>query len=341
MYRTRDRRSANVSGRTGYADEQSVFVERNGEWKMRRLVQLLSTAVIATAAADATDIEIFFNTSDQITSWSRSAPQIEVACATPTRLYIWANIDLYDYTLFNGMGLSFVTVGDVTVADGELYNPNMGEDSGKGSWTGYKRFRWQNGAIGGSEPFDPIPMSAEGDLDASAVVGAWLNKLGRTPANGDFALDTGDTLAYSAFDPNAPSWVGSYLLGHINVQVLGQGEVYFTVSPAKITAEGGNESDQVYFGLNPPVPQRTPGAGGPGVDRVADARFVSTILRADVNCDAVITNADIDPFLLALTEPQTYAIRYPDCPIESADCNEDGLVNYGDIDSFVAILVGP
>ena len=61
----------------------------------------------------------------------------------------------------------------------------------------------------------------------------------------------------------------------------------------------------------------------------------------DLNCDGVVNAFDIDPFVLALTDPAGYAAAFPDCDIMLADCNGDGVVNAFDIDPFVALLVGP
>ncbi len=60
----------------------------------------------------------------------------------------------------------------------------------------------------------------------------------------------------------------------------------------------------------------------------------------DMNCDGVANAFDIDPFVLALTDPAGYANQYPNCTIDVADCNRDGSVNAFDIDAFVASLVG-
>ena len=60
----------------------------------------------------------------------------------------------------------------------------------------------------------------------------------------------------------------------------------------------------------------------------------------DVNCDGLINSFDIDPFVLALSDPVAYAEAYPDCDILSADVNGDGSVNSFDIDPFVDLLVG-
>ncbi len=61
-------------------------------------------------------------------------------------------------------------------------------------------------------------------------------------------------------------------------------------------------------------------------------------LLGDLNCDGLINNGDIDPFVLALTDPAQYAIDYPQCSRLLADVNQDSLVNNGDIDAFVQLL---
>ncbi len=63
-------------------------------------------------------------------------------------------------------------------------------------------------------------------------------------------------------------------------------------------------------------------------------------LLGDMNCDGALDNADIDGFVLALTDPAAYALAFPDCDISAADCNNDGATDNGDIDAFVALLLG-
>jgi hypothetical protein len=60
----------------------------------------------------------------------------------------------------------------------------------------------------------------------------------------------------------------------------------------------------------------------------------------DLNCDGLVNNFDIDPFVLALTQPVAYAQTFPNCDIMNADINGDGFVNNFDIDAFVALLTG-
>ncbi len=65
-----------------------------------------------------------------------------------------------------------------------------------------------------------------------------------------------------------------------------------------------------------------------------------TPLPGDLNCDGSVTVGDINPFVLALTDPSAYASMFPDCSILAADCTGDGQVTVGDINCFVALVTG-
>jgi hypothetical protein len=59
----------------------------------------------------------------------------------------------------------------------------------------------------------------------------------------------------------------------------------------------------------------------------------------DMNCDGVASAADIDGFVVALTQgADGYAALYPDCEYTYADVNGDGSVSAADIDGFVTLL---
>ncbi|MBL8880533.1 MAG: hypothetical protein JNG88_15580 [Phycisphaerales bacterium] len=60
----------------------------------------------------------------------------------------------------------------------------------------------------------------------------------------------------------------------------------------------------------------------------------------DINCDGSANNFDIDPFVLALVDPDAYAAQFPNCDRSRADINGDGDVNNFDIDPFVQLLTG-
>ena len=60
----------------------------------------------------------------------------------------------------------------------------------------------------------------------------------------------------------------------------------------------------------------------------------------DLNCDGVANFDDINPFVLALSDPVGYARQYPGCDIMNGDVNGDGHVDFGDVEPFVAVLSG-
>ncbi|MGE0478901.1 MAG: dockerin type I domain-containing protein [Phycisphaerae bacterium] len=62
--------------------------------------------------------------------------------------------------------------------------------------------------------------------------------------------------------------------------------------------------------------------------------------RGDLNCDGLVNNFDITPFVQALGDPVGYMGDYPGCDLTNADINGDGRVNNFDIDAFVALLGG-
>lgn len=60
----------------------------------------------------------------------------------------------------------------------------------------------------------------------------------------------------------------------------------------------------------------------------------------DVNCDGLVNNFDIDPFIMALLDPAVYQQHYPNCDILNADFDRNGRVENFDIDPFVALILG-
>ena len=65
-----------------------------------------------------------------------------------------------------------------------------------------------------------------------------------------------------------------------------------------------------------------------------------TPLPGDLNCDGTVDFADINPFVLRLSNPAAYLAEYPICPDANGDISGDGTVDFGDINPFVALLVG-
>jgi len=60
----------------------------------------------------------------------------------------------------------------------------------------------------------------------------------------------------------------------------------------------------------------------------------------DLNCDGDLDGYDIQPFVLALTNPDQYAAQYPYCEVMLADINGDGAVDGFDVQPFVNLLTG-
>jgi hypothetical protein len=90
----------------------------------------------------------------------------------------------------------------------------------------------------------------------------------------------------------------------------------------------------LYVGGNFPV------AGASASAHIAEWACVGPPLTGDLNCDGVIDEFDIDPFVWALTDPGLYQALYPDCSINLADCNGDAALDAFDIDPFVDLLTG-
>jgi hypothetical protein len=85
----------------------------------------------------------------------------------------------------------------------------------------------------------------------------------------------------------------------------------------------------------------TPDTGNPGTigPPVVDMGAYEYALVGDLNGDGVVSAADIDPFVVALTAgPDAFAAQYPNGYYQNADCNGDGTVSAADIDPFVALL---
>ncbi|MBK8915318.1 MAG: hypothetical protein IPM64_12100 [Phycisphaerales bacterium] len=73
--------------------------------------------------------------------------------------------------------------------------------------------------------------------------------------------------------------------------------------------------------------------------RLCDGR-PGALHLGDLNCDGLLNNFDIDPFVLAILDEAAYNAAYPGCDRERADINADCAVNNFDIDPFVALLLG-
>jgi hypothetical protein len=71
---------------------------------------------------------------------------------------------------------------------------------------------------------------------------------------------------------------------------------------------------------------------------MGEGATIRVVPLGDLNCDGLVNNSDVDPFVLALTNPTEYAAAHPGCDIWGADANRDGAINNFDVDAFVALL---
>jgi len=55
----------------------------------------------------------------------------------------------------------------------------------------------------------------------------------------------------------------------------------------------------------------------------------------DMNCDGLLDFGDINPFVLALSNPAAYATAFPNCDLMLGDINGDGVFDFKDINPFV------
>lgn len=65
---------------------------------------------------------------------------------------------------------------------------------------------------------------------------------------------------------------------------------------------------------------------------------IHVIMLGDMNDDGAINGMDVDPFVIALTNPQQYQQHYGMNPHLVGDINRDGILNAMDIDPFVDLL---
>jgi hypothetical protein len=67
----------------------------------------------------------------------------------------------------------------------------------------------------------------------------------------------------------------------------------------------------------------------------AAGNLVATVLYGDMNRDGVVSYADSNAFALSVTDPNSYAVHYPDCDIMLGDVNGDGVISYADINAYI------
>ena len=187
---------------------------------------------------------------------------------------------------------------DRNVTGGIMYNP---------SWGARPYWRWET-----SSDFDPT----DGEIHLVAV------------NMGGLGGDERDPLSY--IEPGGTKW--HFLVGDVSFRTYGP--VYLMLGFGGICV-GVMEAPCVYFGRRDPC---IPGNARPYRKTILPDLYVKYSEAGDLNCDRVVDNFDIDPFVLALTNPTEYARQFPNCDRTLADVNGDGKVDNFDIDPFVKLL---
>jgi len=71
------------------------------------------------------------------------------------------------------------------------------------------------------------------------------------------------------------------------------------------------------------------------------ARWSCVRTPGDTNCDGLVDEGDIDPFVWAVIDRDAYLDHYPGCNWLNADLSGDNRVDFGDINPFIAMLATP
>jgi aminopeptidase N len=116
---------------------------------------------------------------------------------------------------------------------------------------------------------------------------------------------------------------------------LGSDVYTLTVSDRIVDVASSQKLDGELIRPDSPNPLPS-GDGLAGGSAVATIRL---IVPADCDCDGAVNAFDIDPFVLAIVSPESYAQQYPDCNLWNADVDLDGAVNAFDIDPFVQCVI--
>lgn len=83
--------------------------------------------------------------------------------------------------------------------------------------------------------------------------------------------------------------------------------------------------------------QNISGKNPPNKDRYP---LMNRYVRGDMNVDGLVNVGDINPFVLALSNPTSYQSGYHILPLLHGDINQDGCMDFGDINPFVELLSG-
>ncbi len=190
------------------------------------------------------------------------------------------------------------------------------------------------------------------DGTLSPLAGAPFPEFGSSPSNVAFACDdayilighgTDATVRSASIDPNTGGL--AYTGNMFDVGLQGTlGDVQ-TLDDLFFVTDNSTAIDGIMgiysFTLNPDgsFTQNAPYYLTQGIAPRSVATWKPSVL-GDLNCDYAVDFDDINPFVLALTDPDGYAAEFPCCDWLHGDGDGDGDVDFDDINPFVALLGG-
>ncbi len=197
--------------------------------------------------------------------------------------------------------------------------------------------------------FDPNQAAAVSKfLDAPPPINTADWETPKTaPFNGAYGIDVFESPA--ATDSIGISWVayGNYYDGFVHIFNTSDGsyvtgfdagtrlrELAFDIVGNLVTVDNVTEYARFW----------SPGGEWQATTR-SDGTFAlgtpPAVLIGDLNCDGLVGFADINPFVLYLSNNAAWQIAFPGCNPQNGDINEDGLYpDFGDINPFVQLLSG-
>jgi hypothetical protein len=73
-------------------------------------------------------------------------------------------------------------------------------------------------------------------------------------------------------------------------------------------------------------------------DAISEPAVLIVPPLGDMNCDGATDVGDINPFVMAISDPNTYMYSFPYCDIMLGDVNQDGVLDFADIVPFTNCL---
>jgi len=207
----------------------------------------------------------------------------------------------------------------------------------------------QSSAVGGTDLIRP-----PADFNGDGILDIAVNRTANPGGYISVALGSGDR----TFGP-VTNYAVSYPTGITASDFDGDGNIdlavtnaspFNTVSVMLGLGDGTFDAPQAFAvvgGPQGPVAADLDGDSWPDLvtadfstDQVSVLINLAEFAAGDLNCDGVVNNSDIPAFVMALSDPENYALAYPVCDPLLGDVNGDSEFNNADIPAFVELLTG-